>query len=186
MNGSLRLTIKLYYVIIDEGDSMYNLLIIGAGGYGYVAKNVAESMSKYEKISFIDDNNPEAVGKFDDYIKFTNEYNCAFVALGNPKMRRDWFEKLKVAGYSLEVLISDKSYVSPTAKISEGSIVEPMAVVNSAAEIGCGVLVCAGAVVNHNSTVKDFCQIDCGAVVGAGAVVEENTKLEYNQVIYRK
>ena len=163
-----------------------NLLIVGAGGYGHVAQQVAETVGKYEKISFLDDMNPEAIGKFDDYIKFKDEYEGAFVALGNTKLRREWFEKLRDAGYSLETLISPRGYVSRTAKLGEGTIVEPMAVVNSASTVGCGTLVCAGAVVNHNSVVGDFCHIDCGAVVGVGAVVEDNVKVIYNQVVFKK
>lgn len=38
-----------------------NLLILGAGQYGYVAKEVAESMGHFEKITFLDDNNERAI-----------------------------------------------------------------------------------------------------------------------------
>ena len=34
---------------------MKNLLIIGAGQYGMVAKEIAESMKCFEKIDFVDD-----------------------------------------------------------------------------------------------------------------------------------
>lgn len=165
---------------------MTNLIIIGAGGYGYVAREIAESTGKYEKIDFLDDNNPEAIGKFDDFEKVQSEYKCAFVALGNPALRCEWVNKLKKAGYYIEKIISPQSFVSAGAEVLEGSVIEPMAVVHNAAKIGVGVIVCAGAVVNHNSTVRNFCQIDCGAVIAAGAEVKENTKVEYNQVIYKK
>ena len=165
---------------------MTNLIIIGAGGYGYVAKEIAETTGKYGKVDFLDDNNLDAIGKFSDFEKIAEKYSCAFVALGNPLIRKEWICRLRQKGFSVETLISPQSYLSPTAEIGEGSIIEPMAVIHSSAKIGVGTLVCAGAVVNHNSIVKDFCQIDCGAVVGAGAVVEENTKVEYNQVIYKK
>ncbi len=36
-----------------------NLLIIGAGIYGVVAKEIAESMNCFEKIDFVDDNRKE-------------------------------------------------------------------------------------------------------------------------------
>ncbi len=163
-----------------------NLLIVGAGGYGHVAQQVAETVGKYEKISFLDDMNSEAIGKFDDYMKFKDEYQCAFVALGNNNLRREWFDKLRAAGYSLEILVSPMAYVSRTAKLGEGTIVEPMAVVNSASTVGCGTLVCAGAVINHNSIVGDFCHIDCSSVVGVGAVVDDNTKVKYNQIVLKK
>ncbi|MBQ9975230.1 MAG: PglB [Clostridia bacterium] len=164
---------------------MSKLIILGGGGYGQVAREVALSTEKYKRVDFLDDNNPEAIGKFADYEKFVGEYDGIFIALGNPSLRREWSEKIKKAGFRYETLISPKSFVSPSAKIGEGVIVEPMAIVNTAAMLGEGVLICAGACVNHNAVVGNFCQIDCGAVIGAGATVPENTKIKHNEVIYK-
>ena len=47
---------------------MKNLLIIGAGQYGMVAKEIAESMKCFEKIDFVDDVYPSAVGKMRNYL----------------------------------------------------------------------------------------------------------------------
>ena len=40
-----------------------NLLIFGAGGYGQVVKELAVETGKFNKIEFIDDNNPLAISK---------------------------------------------------------------------------------------------------------------------------
>ncbi len=42
---------------------MSTLVILGAGQYGLVAKEIAESLGVYDKILFLDDNNPKAEGK---------------------------------------------------------------------------------------------------------------------------
>ncbi|MBO5453721.1 MAG: hypothetical protein J6A69_07120 [Clostridia bacterium] len=165
---------------------MSKLLILGAGNYGYVAREVALSLNKYSNIDFLDDKNPEAIGKFNDYNLFAGRYSDAFVAIGNPSVRKELFSKLSNAGFNMVKLLSPESYVSPSAIIKNGCIVEPKAVVNTEALINEGCLICAGAIINHNCCIGEFSQIDCGAVVGANAVVESLTKVCYNEVVYKK
>ena len=163
-----------------------NLLILGAGQYGCVVRETAEDMGCFAKIAFLDDNSPLAIGKLADYEHFTKEYNCAFVAMGNPQLRMLWLEKLERAGYALPVLIHPKAYVSPSARLGKGTIVEAMAVVNSEAVVEMGGLMCAGCVVNHNAHVMAACQIDCNAVVASNAIVPEGSKLCCGTVFDRK
>lgn len=59
-----------------------NLLLIGAGGHGKVVAEIAEDCG-YEKIDFLDSNSPESIGKISDLEKFTNQYEYAFVGIGN-------------------------------------------------------------------------------------------------------
>lgn len=158
------------------------LLILGAGGYGQVAKEVAQN--SYSYIEFLDDNSELAIGKINELEKF-RDYKNAFIAIGNPKIRKELFEKCESVGFSMISLISDKAYISPSAMIDKGCIIEPMAVINANSTINKGTLVCAGAIINHNAVVNDFCQIDCGAVVGAGCVVPSGTHLYYNDVEYK-
>ena len=66
---------------------MKNLLIIGAGQYGMVAKEIAESMKCFEKIDFVDDVYASAVGKICDIDKLIHEYDSAVVAIGNTELR---------------------------------------------------------------------------------------------------
>jgi len=50
-----------------------SLLIIGAGGHGFVIKEIAESC-KYDRIDFLDDKNPVAIGRISNLDKFAKEY----------------------------------------------------------------------------------------------------------------
>lgn len=166
-------------------DNNRNLLIIGAGQYGCVAKEVAQAMGCFARIDFLDDNHPAAMGKMADYLALADRYGNAAVALGNPQLRQSWIEKLVRAGYRIPVLVHPKAYVSPSAELFQGTIVEPMAVVQANAVVKAGGLLCAGCVVNHNAVVEPGCQIDCNAVVASNAIVPAGTKVPCGTV-YKK
>lgn len=158
-----------------------NLLILGAGEYGQLVKELAHD--KYDIIDFLDDKSKIAIGKFDDYKRFKDEYQNAVVAIGNNEVRAQWIEKLLKAGYKLPTIISDRAYLYSSALIEPGCIIEPLAIINANAKIEKGSIISSGAVINHNAIVKQYCHIDCNAVVGANAIVPEKMHLNYGQVI---
>lgn len=164
---------------------MGGLLILGAGRYGQVVKETADAMGCFDRISFLDDISPIAIGKLVDYEHYVQEYTYAFVAIGNPHIRQLWLEKLEQIGYVLPVLVHPKSYVSSSARLGKGTIVEPMAVVSTEAIVEKGGLLCAGCVVNHNAHIMQMCQIDCNAVVESDAVVPEGTKV-YSGTVFER
>ncbi len=159
-----------------------NLLIIGAGQYGCVAKETADAMGCYDKISFIDNTSPLAIGTTEEVGIFACDYANAFVAIGNSSVRLKILDGLDKLGYRQVTLIHPTAFVSPSAKIGKGCIAEPNAVVHSNVSIGSGCLISAGAVVNHNAIVEDGCHIDCNATVTARSIVKAGTKVEYGQV----
>ena len=158
-----------------------NLLILGAGQYGIVVKEIAKSMGRFKKIDFLDDafNERETkeschgkiIGKLADYDQLTSYYSYAIVAIGNTAVRKEWTEKLIKACYKIPVIISPKAFVGNTAQLGYGVVVEPMAVVHEHVVIGMGTIISAGAVINHNSFVADYCHVDNNAVIMRGALV---------------
>ena len=161
---------------------MDNLLIIGAGQYGEMLKESARTLNLYDKIDFLDDNSDEALGKIADYKKFVQTYECAIVAIGDSNIRLDVTQKLKAAGYKIETFISRRAYVSPSAKIAEGCVIEPMSVISTDVEIGRCTIISSGAVVNHNSTVAEGCHINCNATVRSNSSVPAKTKVDYGEI----
>ncbi len=167
---------------------MNNLLVIGAGIYGVVAKEIAESMNCFDKIAFVDDHKREApdgskvVGKIADVEKLAQEYGNIAVAIGNADSRLSFLQKLAQTNYNVVTLISPKAYVSQTVKIAEGCIVEPMAVIHSLCEIEKGCIISAGAVVNHGAVCKEGVHVDCNATVMGYAVVPAKTKVKGGKV----
>lgn len=160
-----------------------NLLILGAGGYGHVVREIAEDSGIFDKIDFLDDSSPLAIGKFGDAEKFLKGYPNAVVALGNAELRLGYIEKLRAAGFQIPAIISPRAYVSKSAKIGKGTIVEPFSAVNANSEVGIGVLLRCGAVIDHNAKVGDFCYIDCGVVVKANNSVGFKIKIAANSVV---
>jgi len=154
---------------------MENLLILGAGQYGMVAKEIAESTHLFNKIRFLDDNNQIAVGKLKDYFVLKDEYRCAVVAIGNSELRLKLINELKGVGYKVPAIVHENAYISPSAVISDGCFIEPMAVVNTDVRLETGCIISAGAVINHNAVIEKGCHINCGSVVGARKVVPSGT-----------
>lgn len=159
-----------------------DLLIIGAGQYGAVAKEIAEDMQCFHKIDFLDDNSKLAIGKISQLEDFADNYKFAFVAIGNSRFRMKCLEKLQKAGFILATLIHPEAHVSTSTKVGAGSIIEPFATVQANCEIGKGVLICSGAVIKHNCVVGDGCYIDCNSTVAASSIVPKLTKLEINSI----
>ena len=75
-----------------------NLLILGAGQYGTVVKEIAISMGCFEKIGFLDDSFnadssenkycEKAIGRLEEYENYSIEYSYAIVAIGNAEIRK--------------------------------------------------------------------------------------------------
>lgn len=169
------------------------LLILGAGMFGTVVKEIAEETKAFEQIDFIDDTfgsknlerncHEHIIGKLEDYHKFAADYGYAIVSIGNPQVRKEWTKKLGDAGYSIPSIVSTRSYVSPSARIGTGVVIAPMAVINPNACVGNGSFITAGAIVDHNSLVQDYCNIQCGTVVMPSAAVPSFTKTQPNEVV---
>lgn len=157
------------------------LLIIGAGQYGLVAREIALDMGRFSEISFLDDSypsqNPAVIGTSRDLEKFAAQYRFGFVAIGNPEVRRRLVESLVSCGVTPATLIHPTAYVSPSAKLEPGCCVEPLAVVQTDAALGTATFVASGAVVRHNAVVGEYCHVDCNAVVNSTANVPAGTHI---------
>ena len=162
---------------------MKKLLILGAGQYGMVAKEIAEAAGDYGQIDFLDDKNPIAVGKMNEYEKFQNDYDAAIAAIGNPEMRMELLEKLQKSGFEIPVLIHPGAYVSRSAVVMYGSFIEPMAVIHTDVHIGIGCIISAGTIVNHNSKIGSGCHLNCGTVVASNSVIQSRTKTQYGTIV---
>lgn len=155
---------------------MKSLLIVGAGEFGHLVSELARNLG-YEKIGFLDDKNPDALGKIADFLNFSEEFEEFFISIGNSKIRELLFTKFSKT-FQTATLISPLAYVSPSAVVKAGCIVEPMAVINTGAIVGHACIINAGAVVNHNASVGDYCQINCNAVVSADHSVPPGGKVD--------
>ena len=170
-----------------------NLLILGAGQYGTVIKELAQEIGSFEKVDFLDDtfglpltegNYHEAsIGKLEDYESFRCDYSYAIASVEDPTMRSEWTKKLEESGYCVPILVSPHAYVSPSAQLNRGCVVEPLAGINANSIVGIGTFIAMGAVVDHNSFVGDYCNIGCNAVIMSGALLSVGEKVNAGEVI---
>lgn len=153
--------------------SKKTLLIVGAGGYGQLVKEIAFECG-YDSVDFLDDNNAIAIGKIEELNLFQKNYDGCVVAIGNPTIRAGILKNID----NPVSLVHPNATVYKSAVIESGCIVEANAVISASAIVRQGSFICAGAVVNHNAEVEEFCQIDCNAVVAAGKCVSSSTKVD--------
>lgn len=104
---------------------MKTLLIVGAGEYGHVVRELAIGIGQE---------------------KFASEFDEFIVAIGNPAFRRQCVAKLS-GTYTLATIVHPLAYVSPEASIAAGSVIEPGCVVYRNVTIGEACLINAGEVV---------------------------------------
>ncbi len=161
------------------------LLIIGAGGHGQVVADLAAQSGKYEAIAFLDDNatGENIVGKCGDYLQFKAENTEMYPAFGNNEARLQWENRLEQEGIALATIISDRAYVSPKAKIANGSVVMPMAIINTNTVLEKACIINIGAVVDHGCYVEAGCHIAPGAIVKAENRLPRYTKVDSGEAV---
>lgn len=161
-----------------------NLLILGAGGHGQVVKETAEAMGIFGKIDFLDDDSTKKgiLSACSEYKRFKNQYKYAIPSFGNMKIRMDYIKQLVESGFTIPVLYHPTAYISPTAKIERGSIVEAHAIINTNSIIGEGCIISVGAIIDHDVYIVGGCHIDCGAIVGSNCKIIIPKKIQSGTV----
>lgn len=108
------------------------------------------------------------------------------VSIGNNKIRKRIAEKLQCV---FGIAVHSSAFVSPNAKIGEGTVVMPGAIIQSDAQIGRHCIINTGATIDHECVIEDYVHVSpnaslCGNVhvgegtqIGAGAVVVPNKEI---------
>jgi len=164
---------------------MNRLLILGAGGFGQMAKETALELG-YEQVVFLDDaaDGEDVIGRCCDYILRHEEYPVAVAAFGNNKTRLYWTDRLLAAGYQVPAMVHPSAVVSPSAVLESGCFVMQRAVVNTHTRIERAALINSGAVVDHDSVVCAGAHVGLGSIVKANCTIESGRKVEAGEVIF--
>lgn len=163
---------------------MKRLLILGAGGFGRTVADIARQSGRYEFVCHLDDRAGEGVlAPLARFAEFAGEGTEMLPAIGANALRLSWCERLQNAGVPVATLIHPKAYVSPEATIEAGSIVLPMAIVNTATHIGKACIINCGSIVDHGCVIEDGCHICLGAIVKAENRIASCTKIEAGIVV---
>ena len=158
---------------------MSGLLILGAGGHAKVVLETAIACGVASNVAFLDDRplppmlGWPVLGRLDLVLdpSIKEQFPFALVAIGHPDTRLRWLAKLKVAGYSLPLLIHPSAWISPSAQIGPGSVVFAQAVVQAQVVIGIGAILNTGCSVDHDGQLSDAVHVCPGARLAGGVKV---------------
>lgn len=148
---------------------MRKLLIVGAGGHGKVCLDIAVKMSQWDEIAFIDDN-PEmnsvmgvrVLSNTKSMSKYVNEYQDAFVAIGNNEIRERITAVVINMGYEIINLIHPNVIIGIDVKVGNGCVFMAGAIINSGSRIANGVIVNTAATVDHDCEIGNFVHLSPG------------------------
>ena len=146
------------------------LIILGAGGYGKTVADIARQSGKYEQIYFLDDGQETSdliLGTCLEYMKFADGNTEMYPAFGNNEMS----------------LIHATAYVSPTAEVEAGTVVLPLAIINTDCRIQSGCIINCGSIVDHGCVIEEGVHISPGTVIKAENRIPRATKIEAGEVV---
>ena len=156
---------------------MKKLMIVGAGGHAKVCTEVAEMMSAWDSIEFLDDCKIgdsvlgcPIVGKTKDILLYRTTHSF-FVAIGDNEIRRKIYDELQKNNFQIATLISPLAIVSRFSTLNKGTLVMPAAVIYSGACIGENVIINTATVVEHDCTVQSHSHLSPGVILSGGVSV---------------
>lgn len=92
-------------------------------------------------------------------------------------------EKLSDAQIVLPRLIHATAYVSPTAEVEAGTVVLPLAIINTDCRIQSGCIINCGSIVDHGCVIEEGVHISPGTVIKAENRIPRATKIEAGEVV---
>lgn len=180
---------------------MFDLVIVGAGGFGrevlqYAQDAIAAGMLDARIKGFLDDDKTQAdlapfgvdtrlLGTIDAAIPEPNERYV--IALGDPVARATLHDSLSAAGVSFATLVHPTAYVAPSAGVAGGAIICPFAfvavnacleknvVLNTYASVGHDCRIGAHTVLSPYAAVNGWSVLGEQVIMGTSAIIAPRT-----------
>ena len=164
------------------------LMILGAGGYGRTVADVAAQLGVYDEIRFLDDMSEaeDVIGKCADFSAHADENTVFYPAFGNNEGRVNWLNRLKEAGCKIAVIVHPSAYVSPAARLEQGNVILPKAVINTGCVVKAGCIVNCGAIVDHGCVLEEGVHVCLGAIIKAENRIPRCMKIEAGEVVQNR
>jgi len=158
---------------------MNNLAILGASGHGAVIAEAALLSKKWDSVVFFDDAYPSlqnleswpVVGNTQDLIDQSNAFLGVVIAIGNNEVRVSKQSKLLQQGCNIVSIIHPAAVISPSSKISRGTVVLAGAIINPFCNVGESCIVNTGSTIDHDCHLSDGVHISPGANLAGGVIV---------------
>lgn len=181
---------------------MYNIIIIGAGGFGrevYLWAKDAFPQNQYEIKGFLDDN-PKILDNYDMDVGIIGNLNGYEIknkdrflfAIGDIDTKKDIVVKFKKKGTQFLTLIHPTAIVANTVKIGEGVIICPFVTVSDHAQISDFVMMNLYSTCGHDVKIGKYCILSPYAILNGFVTLEDevflgthSTVIPYKKVGYK-
>lgn len=182
-----------------------SLVIIGAGQYSKVVREILETRDKIEIIGYIDDNPDLHNVKIREVPVLGGVYKLKeaksdgvthfIVTVGESRKRAELFEKAVEAGLKPFSAIHPQACISKSAKIADGCVVEAFSVIAVDCKLGKGVFVTQNCSVSHDCVIGEYSHLapGChlggtvtvgkGVLIGVGCSISPNVHIGDNTII---
>ncbi len=177
----------------------FNIILIGAGDscveiIDYILNDTNFKIKK-NSINVFDDNfkNKKFIKKLNSKITLNRANNLskyklknskALITFGNSKLREKYKKILTKKKINLFKFIHSKSYVSNTARINNGSVICPMCVIGSYAEIKENVYINSGVLVGHHCVIKKNSILSPNSFLGGNSFVGSNNFIGAGTILF--
>lgn len=162
------------------------VVIIGASGHGLVLADVIQICSQFKLVGFLDSNESAAltrdlpgpvIGSPNDIVEFAEKFRIKgfFLGIGDNYRRRQCWDavRARLPEAAFPALVHPMASISPSAKLSQGTVVLAGAVVGTMAKLGCGVLLNTLSNLDHHGEMAPFSSLAPGAHTGGCVTVGE-------------
>jgi len=183
------------------------IVLVGGGGHCKVVISILKDIDLFS-IKGISDI-PQNMGKIilgfeikwnDDELEVIFENgikNCLITlgSIGNPIKRIELFERVKIIGFNLPYIISNRAVLSNCVKVGEGTVIMPGVIIKSGVKIGKNCIINTGSIIEHDCIIGDHVHIAPGVTlnndvkimdrshVGTGSTIIQNIIIERDIVI---
>lgn len=181
---------------------MFNIIIVGAGGFGREVYNWAMNSFPHEqyRIKGFLSNNSKDLDRFGMKVDILGDENTYEIeatdrflfAIGNIDAKKRIVENMKVKGAQFLSLIHPTAIVSNTAKIGEGVIICPFVTVSDHVVIGDFVMMNFYSSCGHDANIGKYCIFSPYATVNGFSILEDevflgthSTITAYRRICYR-
>lgn len=170
-------------------------IILGSSGHAQWVLEMVQAVGGYELVGWVEKDAKyqqgpcglPILGCDDDLSIIAQDVPCAFLGLGygryrHRERREELFWILKNL-FALPTIIHPTAFISPSARLGEGTIVGENAVVSMGARVGKNCIINYGALVGHENIIGDGCHIAPGAVLGGNVIIGKKTLIGINATI---
>ena len=148
---------------------MESMIIIGTGGFAIELAGLLKSIG-IELTGFVGPKSTKRLpGNWlgeDDILERLDSNSKILIAVGNPNIRSELADKIKLQKLQQQTFIYPDSYISPEASIATGTIIYPNVTIHSGVVLEENVLINSNVTVGHETKIGKITNIGPGASIG--------------------